>query len=574
MWRLGRHAWRTALLGLALPALAAAQTHPTYTVRGTVADAVTGQPIARAMVEITSTAAALTNAYGQFELDGIPAGYQTISAGKPGYASLGTLNIPHAVPPEGYPPQPLGVDVGPGMRDVALTLTPEAVMAGKVTSASGNPLENVLVEASRQEPGFGGPQWRQVANVTTGFSGNFRFGGLPAGQYYLYATNGPRGEGWLYLPAYYPGRPASGDYVTLRAGSAREIEISMTRAVLYPVAVTASTPGLNNCFPTEVTDLEGAMLPWGGGRAGKGVCHIMLPSGTWILIESRYGKHGWYGSSEVTVAGAPATASIAVSPYEPVPVEIDREFTQAGPPDFPQGLGANLSLVPADPNAGLYPGSVQAGRNSDGTTSYTVTQQSPGQYWLATQSGNAYVSSATQGGTDLAQEPATLGPGAAPIDITLRNDFGTIAAQVQLPNLGAAPPTVYLCAIPLFPTTERPWISGWGGQPGAPFLAVQLRVPPGSYRLVAFRRPVSLHARARDLASAWPGEGQTLDVAAGQTVHITVSTIAAHSASEAQRRYGDFGAPARQGHKRDARHTGPGVVTAGTGSRAGARASQ
>ena len=136
-------------------------------------------------------------------------------------------------------------------------------------------------------------------------------------------------------------------------------------------------------------------MGWGGGRASNGVCHILLPSGTWILVDSRYGKHGWYGSSEVTVDGAPATASIAVSTYEPVPVEIDRELTQPDPPIPPGWLGANMSFIPADPNAGLYPGSVQSSRNPDGTTSYTVSQQTPGQYWLATQSGGDYVSSAT-----------------------------------------------------------------------------------------------------------------------------------------------------------------------------------
>ena len=105
---------------------------------------------------------------------------------------------------------------------------------------------------------------------------------------------------------------------------------------------------------------------------------------------------------------------------------------------------------------------------------------------------------------------------------------------MQLPTIGAAPLTVYLCAIPLFPTTERPAISGWGGQPGAPFVTVQLRVPPGSYRVLAFRRPLYLRARASALASAWSGEGQTVDVAAGQTVTITVATVSAHSAGQIQ----------------------------------------
>jgi hypothetical protein len=523
-----------ALLAILLFSPATAQAPATYTVRGTVTDAVTGQPIARAMVEITSTAVVLTNAYGQFELDRIPAGYQTISAGKPGYVSLGGLNILGAVPSEGYPPQPRSLTVGPGMSEVAIALTPGAVIVGKVTSASGNPLDNVLIQAMKRKPGFGGPQWWPIANATTGFSGTFRIGNLPAGQYYLYTANGPRGDRWLYLPAYYPDLPASGDYITLHAGSAQEVAISMKRAVLYPVAVTASTPGVNNCFPSEVTDLEGRTMGWGGGRASNGVCHILLPSGTWILVDSRYGKHGWYGSSEVTVDGAPATASIAVSPYEPVPVEIDRELTQPDPPIPPGWLGASMNLIPADPNAGLYPGSVQSSPNPDGTTSYAVSQQAPGQYWLATQSGGDYVSSATQGGADLAQEPATIGPGVPPIAVTLRNDFATIAARVQLPTIGATPPTVYLCAIPLFPTTERPAISGWGGQPGTPFVTVQLRVPPGSYRVLAFRRPLYLHARASALASAWPGEGQTVDVAAGQTVTITVATVSAHSAGDIQ----------------------------------------
>ena len=74
---------------------------------------------------------------------------------------------------------------------------------------------------------------------------------------------------------------------------------------------------------------------------------------------------------------------------------------------------------------------------SDGS-SFEIDNVGPGRYWVEPSPFEGYVSSITSGGVDLARDPLVVGAGStsAPIEVTLRNDSGTISAQLATGEIG------------------------------------------------------------------------------------------------------------------------------------------
>ena len=100
-----------------------------YSISGTVVDAVTGEPIRKALVQVNGPQQrnTFTDGDGRFQLEAIPAGTVSLTAQKPGY--FGAHDIPGRSLSQ--------VEVGPKSNSVVLKLTPESVIAGKVTTTPG-----------------------------------------------------------------------------------------------------------------------------------------------------------------------------------------------------------------------------------------------------------------------------------------------------------------------------------------------------------------------------------------------------------------------------------------------------
>ena len=180
----------------------------TYTLKGTVVNALTGEPINRALVQVPNAHSVMTASDGSFEVTGIPDVVTFLTARKPGF-----FNDPEIHPGRQF----LYINVAEVKDPQILKLTPQGIISGRVTDSAGDPIEYLsvgLVSSSIQD---GRKRLVQSGQTTTNENGEYRLPQLRPGQYFLFmgpavaATSGQPG----------PKAGARGYAKTLPAGCAR-----------------------------------------------------------------------------------------------------------------------------------------------------------------------------------------------------------------------------------------------------------------------------------------------------------------------------------------------------------------
>ena len=155
----------TALVALVLPQSA-------NTVTGVVDDAVTRLPVADARVllarvdgPLTTSIALAADDRGRFAIRDVPAGTYRVFATRDGYLR-GEANVP------------LAIAAGQAIPAVLISLTPTAVITGRVVSEFGDPVPNAYVRASIV---------RVIAETKTNDLGEYRLFDLGPGSYVISA---------------------------------------------------------------------------------------------------------------------------------------------------------------------------------------------------------------------------------------------------------------------------------------------------------------------------------------------------------------------------------------------------
>lgn len=515
-----------------------------YSVRGTVVSSATGQAVARAMVDLNGRYAMLTGGDGQFSFDHVPAGTYLVTVRRPGFIGLGTssrgFQARGAFPVRPGPAR--RVLVGADMPNLTFRITPEAAIAGTVTLSTADPADGIQVSIFREQMESGHRHWALGGTTQTNSQGAFRFSGLPPGSY-MVATqptldqpgmSSPiSGAVWGYPGLYYPGvtDPDSAGVLTLAPGQQAEADITLTRQQFFPVTalVRNSDPGLS--ASVQILDRGGrpAFLPAQFDNRAQMV-HTHVPSGTWNLDMHAYARTQFWGRRQFQVSGGPASLVIDLVPVSQIPVMVHREFSSPagggqGAPDA--GPGLNLFLVSAD-MFGM--GGFGMAQSRAGGPSWEIDVNEPGRYWVVADAYSpAYVSSITSAGLDLASNPLTVAPGGSPgpIEVTLRDDSGTIAGQINLRGLPGTALSVgeqrqvWVYAIPLFATSEQApsTVVGDTGQFTFSGLA------PGSWRVVACDSPQQIDIHSPDAMAVWDGKGQTTTVDPGGTASVQLDVI-------------------------------------------------
>jgi hypothetical protein len=163
------------------------QTSPAA-IRGLLTKSGSGEPVAGATVELRRAdqseplpRSATTARDGSFVLSGIPAGKYELTASKAGFVRAtfgeqkpGGAGIPLTVPSE------FGV--------LRLTLTPAAVISGRIRDSRGQPLANANVSALRLSFSQGRQSLAEVQTTVTDDLGEYRLFYLTPGRYYVGAT--------------------------------------------------------------------------------------------------------------------------------------------------------------------------------------------------------------------------------------------------------------------------------------------------------------------------------------------------------------------------------------------------
>jgi len=536
------------------------QTKDQNVVRGTVINAITHEPIGRALVSSPGgQMAMLTDAEGHFEFsipksegENVPGpgprrhlgagGPLWLTARKPGFLDR---------PNEAGQTQAI-----PG-SEVTISLIPEAIIKGRVILSTGEPALGIAVQIFFRRVQEGALRWTPGAQARANSNGEFRFAELSPGAYKVVtremmdddpADTEVGGQQYGFAPVYYPGVADFGSAGTIQllAGQTFEAELSIARQPYYTVRIPVVNGEMNNGMHVAVS-VRGHRGPEYslGHNAGKQRIEGTLPNGNYVVEAATFGQNSSSGSVNITVAGGPVEGpALALVRNSSIRIQVSEEFndtnSSGSTTTFNTGRGnfsmrgpradLNVLVDAADDFApqnmiGLAP---PAGPNDE---SMVIEGIPPGRYWLRPTASRGYVAAATMGGVDLLRQQFTVIPGpTTPIEITLRDDtaeiegtVGDTTANSAYPNPGDAPTHAYVYCVPL---------------PDSPGLFMQLSpsadgkfdyqmMSPGTYRVMAFKNPQpNLPYRDADAMRAYDSIGQVVHLGAGQKANVQLQISA------------------------------------------------
>src|SRR5437870_4117710 len=150
--------FRFALVTLSAAALSAQQSadvksqlRETASIQGQVVNAVTGDPLKKAAILLFRTGVQRESSYsttstagGRFTIDDIEPGNYRMMVTRNGYARM-----QYGARRPGRQGATLSLYSGQQLRDIAVRLAPQAVVAGRVTDEDGDPVPHVNVQLLR-----------------------------------------------------------------------------------------------------------------------------------------------------------------------------------------------------------------------------------------------------------------------------------------------------------------------------------------------------------------------------------------------------------------------------------------
>jgi hypothetical protein len=524
------------------------------TLHGIVRNAATGEPLVRALVRIEgdANAGALTDGEGRFEIPGVPVGPQLVAVHKPGFMDESNGGGDTAV--GGSADALHNVLVGVDMADVEFTLTRLCAIRGQIDLSTGEPAERIEVGLARRVVHYGRAVWQQNGFTKTRSDGQYRFGGLPNGEYAVYTVptldsqgeteqvapgSGAAAQRWGYAGVYYPDarEPSGASKITLLNGQEAQANMTLTREPFQAVTVTVIAPASAaeaQMFAAQVMDSAGRPLAYRAQYdAATHAMQAALPDGGYsmlvtmnqsgMVVNSQGGS--LVGTVDFSVAGHAVTnlrAALSTSRPSPVEVSVIRSGTGTG-----TSVNGQISILASPAGGWIDDGMMQD--YSDGALPGPLQTnfQSPGTYWLHTIIGMQGLceSTFTAGGANLGREPLTVGTSGAtaPLELALRDDCAHIS--LSLPESAAAMTSglersymVYV--VPDFDYTwdVRPLIL----RPSSGASVNLGDLPPGNYHVYTVEGNASLEYRSRPALAALANGGQAVTLSPGETSNVVV----------------------------------------------------
>ncbi len=486
---------------------------PRRTVAGTVVNAITNEPVRRALVRINGPEqrVAFTGPDGHFQIDNVLEGPAYFAVQKPGFFEASTAAGPLAAPQF--------VTIGPGTADLVLKLTPQAEVHGRVVDADGEPVENVGIQLIQQNIVNGRKQWQPSGGATTNENGLYRVENLPPGQYVIHSGSRPVFPGYVnaeadtglvpqvYPPQFYPNAPdlSSAQPVEVKPGEQAEADFTLSPARCFTVRGTVS--GAPNGFFIECLDSDGEQLPCmsrGNPRTNSFVIS-QLPAGSLtIRFRSNNGQgHSFFAEEALTLNKSDVSGlKVQLQSLASIPVHI------VNGPDRPN---IQVQLIAGKQwRNGAFGAFAQPG-DPPGTLAFHDVP--PGVYTFSAQPvGGGCIESITSGNTDLLRNDLTVSSGSAPapIEVTLFEHCATIAGSV---TANAQPMNGFIVLVPELPSVQPTVMPV---QAGAKFKFGNLS--PGSYRLYALSDIAGVEYANPEAMREFPS--QQIELTAGQQAQV------------------------------------------------------
>jgi hypothetical protein len=352
----------------------------TATLRGRVFAADTGQPMRRAQVRITSTAApgpqppenrlATTDANGRYEFKELRAGRYNVTVSKPG----GYMNVQYGQKRPFDPGRPLEIFDGQTVEQIDFSLPRGGVIAGRILDEFGEPVTDVQVTAARSQSSGGQRSLIPGGRPgTTNDVGEFRVFALAPGDYYLSATlrnnNGgnndaDNGDRTGYAPTYYPGTPDVGAAQRLTVAYGQTIgDITLTLLAVRTARISGTVvdsndqPMRGNVQAVPHGELLGTLNLVSGQTRPDGSFTINgVAPGDYSLQVQSQGRRGQaadpeYASADVTVAGADISG-IRLTAVKPSVIS-GRIIVGSGAPQSIRQASVRIAARPMPPAGGI-----------------------------------------------------------------------------------------------------------------------------------------------------------------------------------------------------------------------------
>jgi Carboxypeptidase regulatory-like domain len=540
-------------------------------VHGIVRNAITGSPLARALVRLDGDAGvgALTDGEGRFEIPGVPEGTQEFSVIKPGFFDVAAGSNGTFVGP-GSREAAHTILVAPEMPDLVFTLSPLNAIRGQVLLSSGDPAQGISVSLLKQNVQGGRAMWQMGSKAVTNADGTYRFGSLPDGQYVVHtdlamesgldtnlidAASASKIVRSGYPPQFYgAARDATGaTKIRLQGGETAEADVSLALEPFHAVTAAVIGPGggqprdgdADVSYSASLFDAQGHELSYGAlYDASTRAVQALLPDGTYTLTVAAFAPHmilGRQGSSSVRgsepLAGsvdfavkgrAIGNLRLPLSALRSSLVEVNIARTHAAAAQLATGSQSQLGVVLTVTDA-TGSGEEMTGTFAEGPISGPLHTMSngAGTYWVHAdlQDKSFCVDSLMAGGSNLAREPLVLGlNGAAePLTLNLRDDCAALTLALPAALTAPAPgeePTYEVYVVPAFdsavdviPETLR--------ASSAASITLQ-GLTPGRYHVYTFDKPTALLYHSEDALSALANSGQEIELAPDAKADLVV----------------------------------------------------
>ena len=548
-------------MGSTVPAQSTADT--VYHLHGSVLNGVTGRPIGRALVVSPDRRlATMTNAEGHFTLDvsvppataaegqrstatqqgaGIRFSGGPLSAGRFGGGGL----VLTAQRP-GYLPSRQGaaltLDATLNTREIVLRLQPAASIRGQVIAPGAEGFRGVRVELLRHSVLDGRPSWQMASMRQVGADGTFTMTDLQPGEYTV-ATSEWVPQNRLVVdvknitdqyPPDFLGDTRTLDGATklhLAYGQSAQANLHLHTARYYPVTIPVQGLPQNSGASVRVAAGAGFQLYQLGWNNRDGTVEGALPNGDYVVTVNAPGSQHAGAQIPLHIADAAVVhAPVGLTPTQDIPVTVRDERTGAGsataftgPPQAGNNPGFYLSVRPEDLESG-------GGGMMQTTGGGPVLQNMmPGRYYLQGNSmGRGYVAAITCDGVNLLTQAMVVNDSGhtAPVEVTLRDDGGTISGTVDLASSNLSAARVIILPSDGSGHVLYSYVTGAG--------TFQMsNVPPGSYRVFAMPADETETLPYLDAQAMRPyeGRGGAVTVLAGQTAQVKAELVGLNGAA-------------------------------------------
>jgi len=549
----------------------------TDSLRGTVVNSATHEPISRALVfSPDNRYATMTDDRGHFELT-FPRGEGEKTAGFAGTSEVRSLEPSQLQRARANRPTMLmarktgflsrsngqeGFQIGPAQQELTISLMPEARIVGHIILPGSDGSDKIQVELYRRQVREGREHWDPAGMAMSRSDGEFRFAELSPGSYKLLThelldrdplTFNPRGQLFGYPPVYYPAGPdfATAAVIRLSPGETYQPKVSPAKREYYPVKLAVKN---------APASLQARIQVWPQGHPGPGyslgynpgdeLIEGLLPDGPYTVQVTTHGPNAMTGMLNFTVSGdALSGPAVTLLPNSSLTVTVKEEFQHTETvtqgtltfrglrPSPESGRRPNylqVTLVSSE-EFGFAPGASLRPPTGPEDDSLVIENVQPGHYRVRISTSIGFVSSITCGGTDLQRQPLVVGLGGSspPIEITVRDDGaqvegtieGTTTADVRSTGFnspGQSPGNVYF--VPMADSGGQfsvAWVS-----PDGKFQIQQL--PAGAYRVLAFdRQQPDLEYASDEIMGQYDSKARVIRVVSGQKEHLRLPLITA-----------------------------------------------